>query len=45
MLNIFNHVLFSLPSLDSIYSGGTFGEFTSQLNQPRRILLGARVTF
>ena len=45
MLNIFNHVLFAPPSLDTLFAGPTFGEFTTQLNQPRRILLGARVTF
>ncbi len=45
MLNIFNHVIFNSPSLDSLFAGPQFGEFTSQENAPRRILLGARITF
>ncbi len=43
MLNAFNHVLFNEPALD--VGGSHFGELTSQLNQPRRILLGLRFEF
>ena len=43
MFNAFNHVLFNLPSIDT---GGTnFGSLTSQLNNPRRILMGLRFEF
>lgn len=44
-LNIFNQVQFAAPSLDTVFSGGTFGEFTAQQNAPRNILLGARLIF
>lgn len=43
MFNVFNHVIFNEPSLNT---GGTnFGSLTSQLNNPRRILLGLRFEF
>ena len=44
-LNILNHVVFSTPNLDAVFAGASFGEFTNQVNSPRRILLGARITF
>jgi hypothetical protein len=44
-LNIFNHPLFANPNLDTVFSGGTFGQFTSTANAPRNILVGVRLTF
>jgi hypothetical protein len=44
-LNIFNHPLFVNPNLDATFSGGTFGELTTQTNNPRQILLGGRIIF
>jgi Carboxypeptidase regulatory-like domain len=44
-LNLFNHVLFATPSLDTVFAGPTFGQFTSQANAPRNLLVGARITF
>jgi Carboxypeptidase regulatory-like domain len=45
-LNIFNEVQFGEPCLDAtLVCGPTFGELTNQINAPRNILLGARLTF
>ena len=43
-LNLFNVVAFSDPSL-SLNSKSNFGVLSSQANLPRRILLGAKLTF
>jgi hypothetical protein len=43
MLNAFNHIIFNEPQLNT--SGTSFGEFTTQANDPRRILLGLRFEF
>ena len=42
--NIFNHVLFSDPSL-SFQSPNSFGVITSQSNSPRRIEMGIHIDF
>ena len=42
--NLFNVVNFAAPSL-SLNSLSNFGVFTTQLNMPRRFLLGAELTF
>jgi hypothetical protein len=44
MLNVFNLVNFAAPSL-SLNSPTNFGVFTTQLNQPRRFLLGLKFQF
>lgn len=44
MLNIFNLVQFANPSLN-LNSPTNFGEFTSQSNEPRRILLALKFSF
>jgi hypothetical protein len=42
--NLFNVVNFAAPSL-SLNSLSNFGVFTTQVNQPRRFLLGLQVNF
>ena len=42
--NLFNVVNFAAPSLN-LNSLSNFGVFTTQLNTPRRFLLGAELTF
>ncbi|MGB6482782.1 MAG: carboxypeptidase-like regulatory domain-containing protein [Candidatus Acidiferrales bacterium] len=44
MLNIFNLVNFDNPSLN-LNSPTNFGEFTTQSNEPRRVLLALKFTF
>ncbi|HEU5453625.1 MAG TPA: hypothetical protein VFU76_16625, partial [Terriglobales bacterium] len=43
-LNLFNHVAFANPTLN-LNSKSTFGALTRQSNLPRRVLLGAKITF